>query len=228
MALFSYKLKWKYKMNKDIITYYGKRAEEYEQIYRKPERQDELKKIKGLLQNILAGKDILEIACGTGYWTERISQRAKSILATDINDTVLEIAKSKNYPKDNVRFQKQDLFSFEPDRKFGSLFGGFIWSHIKLQELEDFILKINSFVDIIGTIVFIDNNYAEGSSHPLTKEDEAGNTYQTRKLKDGSSHLVLKNFPSEEFVLKKLEGKAEEINFVNFRYYWLLSYKNKS
>ena len=105
-------------MNKDIITYYGKRAEEYEQIYRKPERQDELKKIKGLLQNILAGKDILEIACGTGYWTERISQRAKSILATDINDTVLEIAKSKNYPKDNVRFQKQDLFSFEPERKF--------------------------------------------------------------------------------------------------------------
>ena len=215
-------------MNNDLITYYKDRANEYEEIYLKPERQAELKMISGLLQKTFAGKDLLEIACGTGYWTEKISESAKSILATDINDTVLEIAKNKFYPNNNVIFQKQNLFSIKGEKKFENLFGGFIWSHVKLQELDEFIIELSNIVDNNGTIVFIDNNYIEGSSHPITNKDEYGNTYQTRKLKDGSSHLVLKNFPSEEFIIKKLEGKAEEINFINLTYYWVLSYKNKS
>jgi len=214
-------------LNNNLITYFSDRAKEYEEIYSKPERQNELKKITELLQKLFLGKDVFEIACGTGYWTERISQSAKSILATDINDSVLEIAKSKIYSKNNVGFQKEDLFSFKPGTKFESLFGGFIWSHIKLQELDNFIDTINSFIDPNGTVVLLDNNYVEGSSHPITEKDEAGNTYQTRKLKDGSSHNVLKNFPSEEFIMKKLEGKGEEINLTNLKYYWILSYKNK-
>jgi ubiquinone/menaquinone biosynthesis C-methylase UbiE len=214
-------------MKNNLIEYYSDRAKEYEDIYQKPERQEELIKITQIFQNIFEGKDVLEIACGTGYWTERISLTAKSILATDINDSVLEIAKGKDYKKDNVRFQKQELFSFKPEAKFESLFGGFIWSHIKLQELDDFIDKMNNFVLPNGNIVFADNNYIEGSSHPVTDSDEFGNTYQTRKLKNGSSHLVLKNFPTKEFILKKLQRKAVEINFANFNYYWVLSYRNR-
>jgi SAM-dependent methyltransferase len=212
-------------MNNDLITYYKDRAKEYEEIYFKPERQGELKKITGLLQKLFFGKEVLEIACGTGYWTERISQTAKSIIATDLNDSVLEIAKSKNFIKNNVKFQEQDLFSYQPGIKFESLFGGFIRSHIKLQELDKFIETINSFVNFNGTVVLLDNNYVEGSSHTITNKDKSGNTYQTRKLKDGLFHLVLKNFPSEEFILEKLVGKAEEIKFINLKYYWILSYR---
>jgi demethylmenaquinone methyltransferase/2-methoxy-6-polyprenyl-1,4-benzoquinol methylase len=215
-------------MNKNLITYYGDRANEYEDIYLKPERQKDLKKINNILLEIFSDKDVLEIACGTEYWTERISETAKSILAIDINDTVLGIAKNKRYPKNNVRFQKQDLFSFNPGAKFESLFGGFIGSHVKLQELDNFLDKLNSFVKYRGSIILLDNNYIEGSNHPITDKDEFGNTYQTRTLKDNSSHLVLKNFPSEEFIMKKLEGKAEKINFINLKYYWLLNYENKS
>ena len=214
-------------MNKDLVAYYKERAKEYEQIYSKPERQEDLKKIAEILQDFFTGKNLIEIACGTGYWTERISETARSIIATDINDSVLEIAKSKSYPNNNVRFQNQDLFTLNPDKKFENLFGGFIWSHIKLQELDDFILKTNNLVKENGYVVFADNNYVEGSSTPITNDDEFGNTYQARKLNDGSDHLVLKNFPDKEFVLKKLEKKDEEINFVNLKYFWFLSYKNK-
>ncbi len=214
-------------MNKDLVAYYKERAKEYEQIYSRPERQEDLKKIAEILQDFFTGKNLIEIACGTGYWTERISETARSIIATDINDSVLEIAKSKSYPNNNVRFQNQDLFTLNPDKKFENLFGGFIWSHIKLQELDDFILKTNNLVKENGYVVFVDNNYVEGSSTPIANDDEFGNTYQARKLNDGSDHLVLKNFPDKEFVLKKLEKKDEEINFVNLKYFWFLSYKNK-
>jgi ubiquinone/menaquinone biosynthesis C-methylase UbiE len=210
-------------MNKDLVAYYKERANEYEQIYSKPERQEDLKKVAEILQEFYSGKSLVEIACGTGYWTERIAETAKSIIATDINDSVLEVAGSKSYININVTFKSQDLFSLNPERKYENLFGGFIWSHIKNQDLEDFISKINNIVKEKGTVVFIDNNYVEGSSTPITDEDEFGNTYQTRKLQDGSTHLVLKNFPLKEFILSKIKG--ELINFINLKYYWIVIYR---
>jgi 2-polyprenyl-3-methyl-5-hydroxy-6-metoxy-1,4-benzoquinol methylase len=216
---------WEDKLNNDLVTYYKNRAKEYEDIYFKPERQEELKNIEDILNGIFKEKAVIEIACGTGYWTERISLVAKSILATDINDSVLEIAKRKVYSRNNVIFKNMDLFSFNTGKKFESLFGGFIWSHIKLQELDKFIDRIKDLVLQNGTIVLIDNNYVGGSSSPVTNKDEFGNTYQTRKLKDGSNHLVLKNFPTEKFIQEKLEVRAEEINLINLKYYWILSYR---
>jgi SAM-dependent methyltransferase len=212
-------------LNINLITYYKNRAKEYEDIYFKPERQVELKKIEGILKNIFKDKTVVEIACGTGYWTERISLIARSVLATDINDSVLNVARNKSRLKDKVIFQNQDLFLFNPAEKFESLFGGFIWSHIKLQELYKFIDRINNLVLPGGTVVLIDNNYVEGSSTPITGRDEFKNTYQTRKLKDESEHIVLKNFPTKEFMEKELEGKVREMSFTNLEYYWILNYK---
>ncbi|QCR24206.1 class I SAM-dependent methyltransferase [Pontibacter sp. SGAir0037] len=213
-------------MNTDLTTYYRDRAKEYECIYQKPERQEELLQLTNLLQEFFAGKLIFEIACGTGYWTERIASVAKAMLATDINEAVLEVAESKGYKKANVSFEQINLFDLKDSvLKCRNLFGGFIWSHIKLENLDEFVNIINNFVDIGGSVVLIDNNYVEGSSSPIVKQDEHGNTYQLRTLENGSEHLVLKNFPTEQLIREALDGKATDINFVNMQYYWFLSYK---
>jgi ubiquinone/menaquinone biosynthesis C-methylase UbiE len=62
------------KMNTDIVSYYKGRSKEYERIYSKPERQEDLKSATTILQEIFAGKQVLEIACETGYWTEKIAE----------------------------------------------------------------------------------------------------------------------------------------------------------
>ena len=49
-----------------LLDYYARRAEEYEQIYQKPERQAKLALLKACLVKLLAGRDVLEVACGTG------------------------------------------------------------------------------------------------------------------------------------------------------------------
>src|SRR5437868_5124944 len=116
-------------MNKDLIAYYKDRAKEYEKVYLKPERQDELKSAMTLLQNIFADKTVYEIACGTGFWTEKIAQTATSIFATDINKAVIEIAQQKQYQKNNVTFGLEDIFKLSSNNKYESIFGGFIWSH---------------------------------------------------------------------------------------------------
>ena len=98
-------------MDKNLVQYYAKRAKEYERIYEKPERQTDISKIIEWLNTELADRDILEIACGTGYWTQYISETARSIFAFDINTEVIEIAKSKEYRKQNVSFTIGDIYS---------------------------------------------------------------------------------------------------------------------
>ena len=209
-------------MNTDIISYYKERAKEYETIYLKPERQHNLKSAASILQQIFSNKNIIEICCGTGYWTEKIATTAASIFATDINDTVVEIAKHKNYLNNNVTFGIADFYSYEPVKQYESLFGGFIWSHIPLQDLDNFIVRVNHCVLSGGAIVFMDNKFVAGSNLPVTETDEQGNTFQTRLLQDGSTHLVRKNFPSKEIVLEKLQHVAETIEFIELEYYWLV------
>ena len=215
-------------LNSDTILYYRDRAREYEKIYFKPERQKDLKQATEILQEIFKNKEIFEIACGTGYWTERIAKTAKTILATDINDTVIEVAKSKNHSPAAVRFQTADIFKLPAGIEYESVFGGFIWSHIKVEDLNNFIDRLHKLIVKGGIAVFIDNNYVEGSNLPITDIDKMENTFQTRQLENGSKHKVLKNFPTEKFVWQLLADKATDINIINLEYYWILTYKTCS
>jgi 2-polyprenyl-3-methyl-5-hydroxy-6-metoxy-1,4-benzoquinol methylase len=212
-------------MNNDIVSYYRDRANEYESIYLKAERQDDLQTATSVIQGLFTHKNVLEIACGTGYWTERIAKTASSVYAIDINKSVIEIARQKGISEEKVTFRKADIYKFTHRGKFENLFGGFIWSHVLLQDLDKFLNKVNSFITPKGTVVFIDNIYVEGSNHYITKTDKHGNTFQKRKLGNGTSYLILKNFPQEKFIFQTLSGIATEINIINLTYYWILSYQ---
>jgi SAM-dependent methyltransferase len=191
-------------MNQDLILYYKERAQEYEQIYTKPERQCDLSSAEDILQNLFSEKDILEIACGTGYWTDKIAKTAKSIYASDVNEAVIEIARQKDLG-DTVRFAVADLYNIEIKERYEGLFGGFIWSHILHQDLDRFLEIIDEILPKDGLIVFMDNKFVEGSNTPITSTDQFGNTYQLRKLENGKTYSVLKNFPNKDFIIEKLD-----------------------
>src|SRR5262245_32800279 len=80
--------------------YYNRRAKEYESIYHRddPVRPYELADVAAAMRNTLSGLDVLEIACGTGYWTEQLAGYARSITATDASPQMLEIARTKGMP----------------------------------------------------------------------------------------------------------------------------------
>lgn len=210
----------------DLKEYYRLRAPTYDSLYHRAERQEALDEAAEILKQIFSGKEVLEIGCGTAYWTERISQTAKSIFASDINDSMLDIARNRSYPKNNVIFTREDFYHLNPGKKFESLFAGFIWSHIPLQELNDFIALMNSYVQSNGTLVFMDNNFVEGSSTDVSHADQFGNSYQTRKLPDDEEFSIIKNFPSEEFLITRLNDKAKSVNFIKLKYWWIINYQN--
>jgi len=76
--------------------------------------------------------------------------------------------------------------------------------------------------------VFIDNAYVEGSSTAISRTDEHGDTYQMRRLDDGSQYEVLKNFPTESELRASVAGTATGVRVEFLRYYWILSYVVKA
>lgn len=213
--------------NEDLSIYYAQRAAEYEAIYEKLERQADLLAITQQLQTIFSEKSVLEIACGTGYWTQKIAETATSVHASDINDAVLQIAQSKVYPNNNVQFLKANLYEIEPVSLSDALFGGFIWSHIKLEALAHFMEQINQLVPIGGTVVLIDNLFVPGSNTPIAEKDAKGNTYQRRYLKNGTSHLVLKNFPDRASLAQVFMDKAQNFQYFEFQHFWMVVYQTQ-
>ena len=73
--------------------------------------------------------------------------------------------------------------------------------------------------------MFIDNRYVEGSSTPVSRVDDEGNSYQQRRLEDGSVHEVLKNFPSRDELRSAVASLAQEIEVVELTYFWLMRYR---
>ncbi|MEO8116867.1 MAG: class I SAM-dependent methyltransferase [Bacteroidota bacterium] len=173
---------------------------------------------------MFSGRDVFEIACGTGFWTERLAKTAQHIFATDISNEVLAIAMNKQYQKNNVDFQRADIFDLPIDFKFKNLFGGFIWSHIHLEKLPAFLDNLIEHADVNADFVFMDNNFVAQSNTPVSEFDKSGNTYQERQLENGQLYKVLKNFPTEESLRSLLKDRAKEIQFINLTYFWILKF----
>ncbi len=210
------------------VIYYQKRAKEYEQVYQKPERQTDLLAIKEYLSTQFLNNSVLEIACGTGYWTAILANPATSILATDINSEVLEIAQSKTYPKENVVFQQQSIEDLTSvTNEFEGFFGGFIWSHLRKEDLCSFLQMAVNQVKKGAEVLFLDNKYVTGSSTPISRKDEAGNTFQTRTLNSGEQFEVLKNFPDAEELKLLVEEIGTDFEWIDFQYYWMVKFRKK-
>lgn len=214
-------------MNTDPVSYYSERAREYDSIYQKPERQDDLKKLSVMLKDTFSGRQVFEMACGTGYWTQIISEAASYILATDINASVIEVAKTKTYTGP-VTFKIADIYELPPqDQTFNAAFGGFIWSHIPKERLSSFLSQLTGILPSGTTIVFVDNNYVESSSTPIAHADGQGNTYQIRKLANNSSYKILKNFPTDKELREVAEHVGNDINIQRLKYFWILTLQTR-
>ena len=210
-------------METTLEEYYAKRAAEYEKIFEKPERQADLARMRVDIPGHFAGERVLEIACGTGYWTPLIATKAQSVLATDYNEETLAIARSKRYPKANVRFEQADAYALPKwPEKFSACYAGFWWSHVPIRKLDQFLSGLHQRLERGARVVFMDNRYVEGSSTPVSRTDGDGNTYQSRRLDDGSRHEVLKNFPSAADLRARL---GRDVQVTEYQYYWVASYR---
>lgn len=216
-------------LHTDMRAYYAQRAPTYEAIYDRPERQGDLAHLHARVKTLFAGQRTWEIACGTGYWTADLAQVAQHVLATDISPEVLALAQQKNLPPEKVTFACEDAFDDAAESTLAggarptACFAGFWWSHVGRERQGAMLDRLRARLDKNGLIVLLDNVYVEGSSTPIARTDAHGNTYQIRRLDNGERHEILKNFPTDSALRKRLGAHLKDIRIERLAHYWLLS-----
>ena len=211
-----------------LEDYYSKRAREYEQVYEKPERQRELEWLRRRIPEVFRGRTVLEVACGTGYWTQFIAPVSKRVYAGDINESVLEIAREKPIPPGKATFYKADAVSLDNvPPGCNAAFAGFWWSHVKKSDLAQFVARLATRLEPGAVVAILDNTWAHGSSTPISRTDSEGNTYQMRKLASGEAFEVLKNYPGPDELAAAVKDIAREAHLESLTYYWLLVFTLK-
>ncbi len=214
--------------NPTLKAYYAARAREYDRIYAKPERQADLRILEEKIPAYLSGRNALEVACGTGYWTQHIARTARRILATDLTEETLAVARSKNLPIAKVRFAIADAFNL-PDTEgpFDGAYAGFWWSHLRHSECRPFMASLRRCLAPGAVVILMDNRYVSGSSTPIARTDKDGNTWQERKLANGEPHEVLKNFPTKAQLIEQTGAFGTNARLIELEYYWLFSFDAK-
>lgn len=206
----------------ELAEYYRERASEYDAVYRKPERQRDLAVLKELLPRLTHHRHVLEVAAGTGYWTEVIATTAASITATDLTAETLAVAATRDYSQTEMRLLTADAYRLDDvPGEFDFVFCGFWWSHVPRTRISRFMAGLSSRVPARTQLVLLDNRYVPGSNHPITRTGPDGDTYQTRKLRNGCEYEVLKNFPDRDQLTADLDPWANGLRYTALEYYWL-------
>jgi protein-L-isoaspartate O-methyltransferase len=213
-------------LSTDIGAYYAQCGSESEIIYAEPERQAELALLHQRISEVMRGHHVLEIACGSGYWTVQLAQSAASVLATDLRPELIAEAEKKNLPDGKVRFglaNSDALPLNQAAQPFSACFAGFFWSHVKRQDQAALLDQLRQKYGKNLLLVMVDDNYIEGGSTPVARTDKEGNTYQIRTIANGDRYELVKNYPSDSGLRKRLASAAKDIRILRLENYWMLS-----
>ncbi|WP_317204255.1 class I SAM-dependent methyltransferase [Janthinobacterium sp.] len=211
-----------------LAQYYAVGVQEYDSRYDSADLEDDLDELHDKVEELLSGHKVLEIACGTGYWTQSIAETAESVRATDINQEMLDLAQTRDFDPDVVQFSVADAFDLPADiGSYTACFAGFWWSHVKREDQERFLGQLRAKLGKDTLLVLIDESYVDGVSDVVARTDAAGNTFQFLTGDDGQRYEVLRNFPSDSTLRKKMASSVREIRILRQEHYWLLSCRLK-
>lgn len=197
----------------DVTRYYAARAPVYDETagYLNPEAEQLRAPIKARYREMFAGHTVLEIACGTGYWTPTIAEVAKSVLAVDINPSLLSQAEQRCRHLPNVSFQVADAYTLDGvPSGFTAALAIWWWSHVPKERLPAFLAALHPKLLPGAFVLAVDQLPYEGH---IRRQDPRGNTLEQRSLPDGRSFELVKNFPTEAEIRQALTGLATNVQY---------------
>jgi len=106
-----------------VEKYWSRFAATYDGNQERVVGQELLDEIKQNMKNLSDLGEVLELGCGTGYFTESIIQKADHIFVTDLSEELLVSAKKRLQNNDKIIIQKENAMSTSfSSNKFNTVF----------------------------------------------------------------------------------------------------------
>jgi demethylmenaquinone methyltransferase/2-methoxy-6-polyprenyl-1,4-benzoquinol methylase len=216
----------------DQIAYYRARAREYDKNLRQLERYVSLGGSLPGLSEDEDGKEVailldaleqmgrfdtaLELACGTGWWTQWLAQHAGQVTAVDAAEEMLELNRERVNAA-NVRYVLADVFSWRPDRHYDLVFFALWMSHVPHDRFAAFWQLVRDSLAVNGQVFFIDELKRSWGLETRVDDDAV-----VRQLEDGRQFRAVKVFyePSELETKLRILGWNVEVQRAGRRFYW--------
>ena len=113
------------------------------------------RRVKMLSGHLKPEMTVLELGCGTGYFTRELARSGADIVAIDVSPELLEIART-NCSAPNVRYEIQNAYALTySNATFDSVVGSSVLHHL---EIEEAVREIYRVLKPGGTIHFTEPN----------------------------------------------------------------------
>ena len=149
-------------------------------------------------RSLVAGRDVLDCACGEGYGSRLLAESARSVTGVDVDAATIEHAR-KRYGAETIRFVASDALDLPfDDDAFGA-----VVSFETLEHLAEHDALLSEFRRVLRP----DGLLLLSSPDKRTYSDETGhvNEFHVRELyRDELEELLGRHFPNFRLVGQKL------------------------
>jgi 2-polyprenyl-3-methyl-5-hydroxy-6-metoxy-1,4-benzoquinol methylase len=202
------------------IEYYRARAGEYDDWFFRRGRYDrgeehtaswfrDVTTVAAAVDAWIPHGRVLELAAGTGLWTERLAARATSVTAVDASPEVLRINGDRVEASGHgsrVAYVEADLFSWSPGILYDGVFFGFWLSHVPPARFDAFWSTLRDWLAPEGSVFLVDSRYDPTSTARDHRLEGEGGTMVSRKLDDGREFRIFKLFYQARALSERLAG----------------------
>ena len=213
------------------VEYYRARANEYDEWFLRQGRYDrgpahrtawfdELAVVEAALAQELQSGEVLELACGTGLWTQHLARRHSRVLAVDASPEVIAVNR-RRVQSDAVEYVVADLFTWDPGARFDAVFFGFWLSHVPPERFVAFWNLVRSCLAPGGRVFFVDSRREPTSTAVNHRLPEPDSIVGRRRLNDGREFHVYKIFYEPEHLTSRLRQLGWQFEIQQTDHYFL-------
>jgi demethylmenaquinone methyltransferase/2-methoxy-6-polyprenyl-1,4-benzoquinol methylase len=175
------------------VDYYRSRADEYDETAY-GDLELARRRIARIVDDLDPGGHVLEIACGTGMWTQALARVADTVTAVDAAPEAVALAR-RRVVSDTVEFEVADVFSWSTEQRFDVIFFAAWLSHVPASRFAEFWGLLAQWLAPGGRVLFVDE-------HVDVREKESYVAGEVeiieRRLGDGRTYRIVKVFVDPE------------------------------
>jgi len=210
-----------------LRKYYDASALDYDSMYTRSDRlwQKELKVLTNAIKGAVSGRRVLEVACGTGIWSQVAAQVAEYVVAVDASKEMLAMARKKKPLSDNVEYVRGDAYALATVLgKFDAGLANFWFSHIPKSRIDEFLHRWHGKLGKRAVVFMADNVYVPGIGGQLVSKPGIEDTFKLRQSSDSSKYEVLKNYYDYDSLRRVLFPKTVNLEVYESQYFWWVKY----